>query len=63
MPLGVRPTAWYLKQETTFSDELAGVKRVLWAGKYCNKSTLRGDHMILNMDEWERLLDQLASTA
>ena len=38
MPLPLQSTAWYLKQEATFSDVLAFVRRAIWAGKYLDKS-------------------------
>jgi hypothetical protein len=61
--LGARSTAWYRKEDVTFSDVLAFVRRALWAGKYFNKSPLREDQVILSANDWEILLDQLASTA
>jgi hypothetical protein len=39
--LGVQSTAWYRKEEVTFSDVLAFVRRALWAGKYFNQSPVR----------------------
>jgi DDE superfamily endonuclease len=63
MTLGGRSTAWYQKEEATFSDVLAFVRRAIWAGKYFNKSTFQDDQVILSADDWEVLLDQLASTA
>jgi len=60
--LGARSTAWYMKEHVTFSDVLAFVRRALWAGKYFNKSPLRDDQVILSANDWEVLLDQLAST-
>jgi hypothetical protein len=59
---GPRSTAWYLKEDVTFSEVLAFVRRALWAEKYCNKSTFRDEQVILNVSDWEVLLDQLAST-
>jgi len=60
--LGPRSTAWYLKEDVTFSDVLAFVRRALWAEKYFNKSTFRDEQVILNVSDWEVLLDQLAPT-
>ena len=56
-------TAWYLKTEATFSDVLALVRRAIWAEKYFDKSVIQGEHVIIRRDDWEVLMDQLASTA
>ena len=56
-------TAWYLKSAATFSDVLAWVRRTLWAEKYFNKSAIQGHPVLFHPDDWEVLLDQLASTA
>jgi DDE superfamily endonuclease len=61
--LGVRSTAWYRKKEATFSDVLAFVRRALWVEKYCTKALFRDDHVLLSANDWEVVLDQLASTA
>jgi DDE superfamily endonuclease len=61
--VGGRSTAWSRKPEATFSDVLAFVRRALWAEKYCTKSLFRDDHVLLSANDWEVLLDQLASTA
>ncbi|MGC1954558.1 MAG: transposase [Gammaproteobacteria bacterium] len=58
-----RSTAWYGKTQATFSDVLAFVRRAIWAGKYFNKSTFRADQVIIHRDDWEVVLNQLASTA
>lgn len=56
-------TAWYLKTEATFSDVLALVRRAIWAEKYFDRSVIEGEHVIIRRDDWEVLMDQLASTA
>jgi hypothetical protein len=56
-------TAWYLKTEATFSDVLALVRRAVWAEKYFDRSVIQGEHVIIRRDDWEVLMDQLASTA
>ena len=61
--LPIRVTAWYRKSEATFSDVLAMVSRVLWAEKYFTNSTDPLKPHIFQPEEWEVLLDQLASTA
>jgi hypothetical protein len=38
MQLPLQSTTWYLKQEATFSDVLAFVRRAIWAGKYLDNS-------------------------
>jgi hypothetical protein len=58
-----RSTAWYGKTQATFSDALAFVRRAIWAEKYFNKSTFRGDQVIIHRDYREVVLTQLASTA
>ena len=61
--LPIRVTAWYRKSEATFSDVLALVSRVLWAGKYFTNSMDQPQPHELTPEDWEVLLDQLASTA
>ena len=61
--LPIRVTAWYRKSEATFSDVLAMVSRVLWAGKYFTNSMDQPQPHELTPEDWEVLLDQLASTA
>jgi hypothetical protein len=51
-----------MKEEVTFLDVLAFVRRALWAGKYFHQSPVRDDQVILSANDWEVLLDQLAST-
>jgi hypothetical protein len=61
--LPIRVTAWYRKSEATFSDVLAMVSRVLWAEKYFTNSVDQPEPHVLTPEDWEVLLDQLASTA
>jgi DDE superfamily endonuclease len=61
--LGARSTAWYRKEEVPFSDVLACVRRALWAEKYCSKSTVQGEQVLLRVEALDVLLDQLATTA
>jgi hypothetical protein len=61
--LPIRVTAWYRKSEATFSDVLAMVSRVLWAEKYFTNSMDQPQPHVLQLEDWEILLDQLASTA
>ena len=62
-PLWPRSTAWYEMTQAMFSDILAFVRRAIWTEKYFNKSTFRGDQVIIYRDDWEVVLKQLASTA
>ena len=55
-------TRWYLKDEATFSDVLALVRRALWAGKYFDQSTSQTEQVVLSPTVWDMLLDQLAAT-
>jgi len=61
--LPIRVTAWYRKSEATFSDVLAMVSRVLWAAKYFPQSSDPLEPHQFHPEDWEVLLDQLASTA
>ena len=61
--LPIRVTAWYRKSEATFSDVLAMVSRVLWAEKYFTHSADQPEPHEFPSEDWEVLLDQLASTA
>jgi hypothetical protein len=56
-------TAWYLKPQATFSDVLALVRRAIWAEKYFNHSVILDEQIIIRRDDWQVLMDQLASTA
>jgi hypothetical protein len=55
-------TAWYQKQDVTFSDVLAYVRRHIWENKY-NKSMNSSGYVLFHINEWESLLDQLAAVA
>jgi hypothetical protein len=55
-------TAWYHKQEITFSDVLTYVRRHIWEGKY-NKSINDDGYVLFHINEWESLLVQLAAVA
>ena len=61
--LPIRATAWYRKSEATFSDVLAMVSRILWAEKYFTNSVDQPKPHVLTPEDWNVLLDQLASTA
>jgi hypothetical protein len=61
--LPLQSTAWYAKSEATFSDVLAWVRRACWACRYFNGSRDQTEPVILPRDQWDTLLDQLASAA
>ncbi len=63
MKLVPSSTAWYLKTEATFSDVLGLVRRAIWAEKYFDKSVIQDDQVIIRRDDWQVIMDQLASTA
>jgi hypothetical protein len=55
-------TAWYQKQDVTFSDVLALVRRYIWADKYV-KSTHGNGYVLFPVQKWEAILDLLAMAA
>jgi len=55
-------TAWYHKQDVTFSDVLAYVRRHIWECKY-NRSMNKSGYVLFHVNEWESLLDQLTAVA
>ena len=55
-------TAWYQKQDATFSDVLAFVRRYIWADKYV-KSTHNTGYVLFPVQKWEAILDLLARAA
>jgi len=63
LTLTVLSSAWYVKDEATFSDILARVRRTIWAQKYCNTSGSEGQPVVIQRPEWEELIDQLAMAA
>lgn len=63
-PLPVLSTAWYdKKEEATFSDVLAFVRRAIWSESYFNDSGLEGEFIKIKHQHWDTLLDQLAKAA
>lgn len=61
--LPLRQSAWYTKQDATFSDVLAFVRRAIWAIKYLHNSVPGTERLELSRSEMEALLDQLAAVA
>jgi hypothetical protein len=58
-----RPAAWYEKDEPTFSDLIALVRRQLWSQRYFNKSAKKSDSVLIPKAALELLLDQLCYAA
>ena len=63
MPLKPQSTAWYWKEEVSFSDVLGLVRRPIWSEKYLYNSRVGDDGVLFSRDEWQVLLDQLAAAA
>jgi hypothetical protein len=61
--LPLHQPAWYTKQDATFSDVLAFVRRAIWAVKYLHNSVLGTERLELSRSEMDALLDQLAAVA
>jgi len=57
-----KSTVWYQKQDVTFSDVLAFVRRHIWENKY-SKSISNKGYILFHINEWESLLEQLAAVA
>ena len=55
-------TAWYQKQDVTFSDVLAFVRRYIWADKYVKFAHDTG-YVLFPVQKWEAMLDILATAA
>jgi len=55
-------TAWYQKQDATFSDVLTFVRRYIWADKYV-KSAHDNGYVLFPIQKWEAILDLLATAA
>lgn len=56
-------TAWYKKQDVTFSDVLTFVKRHIWNAKYLNNSDANSDLTNFNLEQWQGLIEHLAAVA
>ena len=61
--LSVLSSAWYVKEQATFSDILALVRRAIWAEKYFDTSTSEDQPVVIRRHEWEALIDQLSMAA
>lgn len=62
--LPILSSAWYdKKNEATFADILAFVRRDIWVSRNFNNSRFDGEYIKIKPDEWESLLNQLALAA
>jgi hypothetical protein len=57
--LPILKSAWYDKQEATFSDVIALVRRHIWSARYLTESTQNNDKSYFQQDLLETLLDQV----
>ncbi len=55
--------SWYPKSEVTFSDVLTIVRRQLWRAKYLVQSTADAEYLLFPAQDWESLIDRLATAA
>lgn len=62
-PLPLAQTAWYHKEQATFSDVIALVRRKLWAARYFVDSLAQPQSTEFNMDRLNLLLDFLSEAA
>ena len=63
MALRPNAAAWYRKQDPTFSDAIAAVRRVLWAPPDLSLSRHDGDSVIIQAGLLKRLIQTLALAA
>ena len=61
--LPVVQTAWYRKEQATFSDAIAFVRRKLWAARYCVDSLSQPQSTEFVSDFMKQLLDSLSEAA
>ena len=61
--LPVAQTAWYRKEQATFSDVIAFVRRKLWAARYCVDSLSQPQSTEFVSDFINQLLDNLSEAA
>jgi hypothetical protein len=62
-PLPIRVTAWYHKEDATFADAIAFVRRTLWLKLNCVDSAMTGDAVLIPRAAFERLLETLCYAA
>lgn len=61
--LPVRTASWYRKEQPTFSDTLAMVRRCLWSQTNCSMSRQSTDNIKIPRELFERLTDTLSYAA
>lgn len=61
--LPVSQTAWYHKEEATFADVLAFVRRQIWRALYCVQSTPTPDASLIPPPQMDQLLEALCYAA
>ena len=59
----ISQTAWYQKEEATFADVLAFVRRQIWQAIYCVKSTSSADTALIPPPLVDQLMDALCYAA
>ena len=62
-PLPVRTAAWYHKEEATFADAIAFVRRAIWSRLNCMRSTADPDWVLIPRLSAERLMNTLCYAA
>jgi hypothetical protein len=58
-----RSAAWYRKDEPTFSDAIAAVRRLLWSAPNLSMSRLDPDRVEIPTALWQRLTETLCYAA
>jgi hypothetical protein len=61
--LPARGAAWYTKQQATFSDTIALVRRQLWSARHFSLSEAHGEILKVPRAVWERVIDTLCYAA
>ena len=62
-PLPVRTAAWYQKEDASFADAIAFVRRSIWSRLNCVKSTDDPEWVLIPRQAAERLIDTLCYAA
>ena len=62
-PLPIRTAAWYPKEDATFADAIAFVRRAIWGRLNCMRSTADPDWVLIPRQSAERLMDTLCYAA
>ena len=60
--LAVRQSAWYAKEQATFSDALASVRQYLWEVEYFSTSASDGDRLEIPRVYLQRLIQSACYT-